>query len=101
MVDVELMLLAAELVDTEVKTLVETARLGQFVLSLCLRSSSWCAGMLGETGSLAGVLLPGCRFNAAKGEVTGDGFNEPAVVLDKYVGVSVFPCLLFSKRVSG
>lgn len=92
-VEVELMLLAAELLDAEVKTFVETVKFGQFVLSLCLRSSSWCVGMFGDTGSDVGVLLPGCRFNPARGEVAGDGLRDE-VVLDKYVGVKVFPCPL-------
>ena len=34
------MLLVAELVDAEVKTLGESGRFGQFVLSLCLLSNS-------------------------------------------------------------
>lgn len=89
------MLLAAELVDTEVKTFGETVRLGQFVLSLCLRSNSGCVGMFGDTGSLVGVLVPGCLFNAAKGEVAGDGFIEDELVPDKYVGVKVLTCPLF------
>ena len=88
------MLLAAELVDAEVKTFVETVKFGQFVLSLCLRSNSWCVGMFGDTGSDVGVLVPGCRFNAARGEVAGDGLRDDEVVLDKYVGVKVFPCPL-------
>ena len=50
--------------------------------------------MFGDTGSLVGVLVPGCRFNAARGEVAGDGLRDDEVVLDKYVGVNVFPCPL-------
>ena len=81
----------------EVNTFGETARLGQLVLSLCLRSSSGWVGMFGETGSLVGVLLPpvGYLFNAANGEVAGDGFNDEAFVLDKYVGVRLLEGLLF------
>ena len=85
------MLLVAGLVDTEVRTLGETVIQGQFVLSLCRRSNSGCVGMLGDTGSLVGVFVPGCRFIAAKGEVAGDGLKEDELVLDKYVGVKVLP----------
>ena len=53
--------------------------------------------MFGETGSLVGVLFPpvGYLFNTANGEVAGDGFNDEAFVLDKYVGVRLLEGLLF------
>ena len=48
--------------------------------------------MFGETGSLVGVFVPGCRLRATSGDVAGDGFRADEVVLEKYVGVKVLPC---------
>ena len=82
-IDAEFILLAAELVEAEAKTLGLSDKFGQFVLSLCLLSNSWCGGMFGETGSLVGVFVPGCRLSAASGDVAGDGFREDELVLEK------------------